>query len=482
METGRKKPQRSESRTYSIQAFIRRVVMTLIALVVASAIIILLLVYLPLRVELEKSLMDNFYQLSFIRYTSLQSNIDRGLEGARSLSSRTVIRNLILEYENGAMDMEGLIEATQSRYEDGTRALEYLIRAERVVDHTVIARYLSDNYKDHSCETDSRLVQGEGVSSALCVTDSHAYFVVLSPLLAQGRVLGYDKLVFDLSGQIRMLCNSIIQSEIMYRDEFEAFSAQAKLVQSNGTSSLIYKEDFYYQAFHMQDNTYFISRQSADSLLDPVNRLSKQTLLTGISVLLGFTTAVYFAVIRFAQHELVYLEDSRRSLKAAVSEANLDPLTGAGNRRFGEEFLVSAFESFQNGEASPAILLFDIDSLKRINDTYGHSVGDRVIHSIAKTVRESIRSGDMLLRWGGDEFIGIFGGFSIESTIPFAQKLLKSVSSLSIETDAEPINPTISIGVSYFHQEDISFIDAINRADRAMYQSKSAGRNRVHLL
>lgn len=364
----------------------------------------------------------------------------------------------------------------------GAGALEYLIRAERFVDDTKIAKYISEDYKDHFCATDDRLVKSNEASAALCLTDDYAYFTMLSPLLSEGRVLGYDKLVFDLTNQMRMLGTDTIHLKLVYQDECKDLFSGASIIHNNDISALFYKEGFYYQAFKMLDNTYFISKQSEGSLFEQVHRLSKQTLLLGIGVLFGFAATVYFLVIRFAAKELVNLEDSRRSLKEAVTEANIDPLTDVANRRAGEEFLTLAFEGFRRGEPSPAMVMFDIDCLKHINDTYGHSGGDQVIRSIAKAVQENIRSDDMLLRWGGDEFIGIFRDLSKENTMTFARKLLKAVSDLTVVIDEGTINPTISIGVSYFDEGDGSFLEEINRADRAMYKAKAEGRNRAHEL
>ena len=482
MKAGFKKTLKIDNRAYSVQAFIKRVVIMLLALVTAFSAVVFLLIYLPLKGELVESLINNFDQISYIRYASLQNNMDRGVEGAGSLSSRTMIRNAILEYENGEMTMDELIAYTQPKYEDGIKALKYLVRAERFVGDNLIAKYISADYKDHSCATDDRLIESNEISSALCLTDDHSYFAILSPILSGGRVIGYDKLVFDLSDQIQMLCTDTIELELIYYDEFKETFSDADMVQSGTASSLYYKQGVYYQVFRIQDSAYFISKQSETSLLDPVYRLSRQTLLAGISILLAFTSAVYFLVVQYARVELINLESSRCSLKEAVSEANLDPLTKAGSRRFGEELLTSEFEKFQIGEPSPDILMFDIDSLKQINDTYGHSAGDLVIRSVAEAVQNGIRSGDVLLRWGGDEFIGAFAGLSKENAMPSAQKLLNAVSDLQIETDSETINPTISIGISFFREEDLSFIDAVNRADRAMYQSKAEGRNRAHEL
>lgn len=480
MEVDSEKIPEMGNRTYSIQSFIKRVIITLIVLVAVSSTAVFLLIYLPLKTELERSLINNFDRVSYISYASLQNNIDRGLEGAKSLSSRTMIKNAILDYENGELGMDELIAYTQPRYEDGAKALEYLIKAERFVDDTIIAAFLSAEYKEHSCTTDERLIESSEVSSAFCLTDDHSYFAMLSPILSEGRVVGYDKLVFDLSNQVQMLSTDTVKPDLIYQEEFEDLSSSAVKLQSDALSSLFYREGCYCLAYRMQDSAYFISKQDEASLLEPVYRLSRQTLLIAIGVIFVFTLAIYLMVIRYAKGELVYLEDSRRSLKEAVAEANLDPLTKAGTRRFGEDFLISAFESYRKGEPSPAILLFDIDSLKNINDAYGHSVGDLVIRSIAEAVQMNVRTGDMLLRWGGDEFVGIFGGLRKENALEFAQKLLNTVSELTVETDTGTIRPTISIGISYFTEDDRGYIEAVNRADRAMYQSKTEGRNRAN--
>ncbi len=480
MKQQQEKVKRARGRKNSVQAFMRRVLLILASLVALASIVVLLLVYLPLRTELKKSLVDNFYQLSLIRYTSLHSNMNRGLEGARSLSSRSVIRDAILRYEAGEIDMDALIAATQPKYEDGARALEYLIKAERFVDNIKISGYTSSNYKEHSCTTEERLVKGNETSYALCLTESHSYFVIISPMLLERRVIGYDKLVFDLSNQIRMLCTREICSRLVYQDELDVIVADAEFVQSGNNFSMFYKDSLYYISFSLKDGAYFLTTQSADTLLSPIHRLSKQTLSVAIGILLAFSAAIYVFIIRSATNELLHLEDSRRSLTQAVTEANIDPLTEVSGRRFGEKFLAAAFDSYQDGEPSPGIVLFDVDSLKQVNDTYGHATGDQVIRAIAKEVQRNIRSGDLLIRWGGDEFIGVFSGLKEKNALPFAQKLLTAVSSLAIESADGVIRPTISIGISCFREEDRDFLEAINRADRAMYESKAKGRNQAH--
>ena len=466
----------------SVQVFIKRVVMTLVGLMVLSSSILFIFVYLPLKAELEKSLLDNFDRLAYISYTALEDSIDRGYEGARSLSSRTMIRNALLEYQEGDLSLQALKAYTQPRYEDGVRALEHLIRAERFAGDNLIAEYATENYRNHTCLIGDEIPKDDEIAAGLCLQEEYSYLVIQSPVVAEGWVLGYDKLIFDLSKQIRMLSTEDIHLDLMYSEEYDRLYAGAQALREGERSSLLYKEADFYRVFHMRDGTYFVAQEDETTLLEPVFRLSLQTLVTSIGVLISFAVAVYFLVIRYAKRELINLEKRRVSLKKAVSKANLDALTMAGTRRFGEEYLEQVFADFRSGAPSPAILLFDIDGLKSINDNYGHSVGDLVIRAISRIVHENIRSQDMLLRWGGDEFVGCFADLDKENSLAFAQKILDLIAEIEVETGDCCIRTSISIGISYFDQEDRSFLEAINRADRAMYQSKTEGKDRANTL
>lgn len=464
---------------YSTREFANRVVATLTALVVISSVAVVLLIYLPLKAELQQSLVENFSKLAYIRYAGLQNSMERGMEGARSMSSRSVIRDAILDYKNGRLDLDGLIEATQNKYEDGAGALEYLLKAERLVDDTVIARYMAPGYEGSSCDRWDGCATLDEASSVLCLASGHEYFAVRSPIIAQGQVLGYDQLVFDLSGQIHALCSETIRAELNSREAYSELLEGADIVRTDDSYALFYKNDSYHLAYHMQNDTHFVVRQDKASLLEPVSRVGQQVLFAGIVILFVFALAIDFFVIRHAKDQL---EDGHSSLRTAVTEANTDALTGAGSRRYGEVLLTGLFERFRSNGISPAVMLFDVDGLKRINDTYGHPVGDLAISAVAEAVQKCIRKEDVLLRWGGDEFIGIFDGLDEEDVIPFAHKLRDAVSDVEIDTGAGVIRPSVSVGLSYFVRDDRSYSDAVDRADRAMYLSKSADRAKVHKL
>lgn len=163
-------------------------------------------------------------------------------------------------------------------------------------------------------------------------------------------------------------------------------------------------------------------------------------------------------------------------------EINVDVLTNAYSRRFGIKSLKTYFKKHPLEEEKVAIMMFDIDDFKDINDSYGHSVGDMVLVEIVNNINNIIRSSDQLIRWGGDEFIVILPGLKEENMMGLGEKILKAVSSIEIIIEEEIVRSTISIGFSYFRDTDIDYNDVIKRIDDAMYKSKKEGKNKVTII
>jgi len=163
-------------------------------------------------------------------------------------------------------------------------------------------------------------------------------------------------------------------------------------------------------------------------------------------------------------------------------ENNKDILTNAFTRKYGTNELIKSLNEFKKNITNPAIMMFDIDNFKNINDTFGHDVGDQILKEVVNTINKNIRSTDKLVRWGGDEFVCICYGLNKENVLVFGQKLLLSVASIKILSGKSTINATISIGFSYFEKNEEVIDDVIKRADMAMYKSKEEGRNTVNLL
>ncbi|HDS0917475.1 TPA: diguanylate cyclase [Pseudomonas putida] len=154
-------------------------------------------------------------------------------------------------------------------------------------------------------------------------------------------------------------------------------------------------------------------------------------------------------------------------------DAQTDPLTGLGNRR-SLEFNLSLLQA--EGRAFAAIVL-DIDHFKRVNDNNGHEVGDQVLRRLAELMRRCCREGDLLCRTGGEEFLMLLPGASLDVATVVAERLRVTVQ----DTPVQPVGAvTVSLGVARWDGEAGSEpVEALSQADRALYQAKQGGRNRV---
>ncbi|MCX7695703.1 MAG: GGDEF domain-containing protein [Caloramator sp.] len=154
-------------------------------------------------------------------------------------------------------------------------------------------------------------------------------------------------------------------------------------------------------------------------------------------------------------------------------KANMDALTGLYNKRFLVEQLSS---KLQEDNVDAYFMMADIDYFKRINDTYGHMVGDKVLRALANILKQSIREGDYAIRFGGEEFLLVISGVDKKDALNIAERLRKKVESFTYQEDNLNIKFTISIGVTKY-KNNIDY--SIDLADEALYNAKKSGRNRV---
>ncbi len=166
------------------------------------------------------------------------------------------------------------------------------------------------------------------------------------------------------------------------------------------------------------------------------------------------------------------LEYINRILK---KQATTDSLTELYNRNYFKRRLHEEMERSKRYRTPLSIIIFDIDKFKDINDTFGHVAGDNVLQILSKLVAKNIRQGDILARWGGEEFIILVPEISVNRCAKIAEKLKRSIASHNFPVDRQI---TCSFGVASF-RDDESMDHLINRADEALYAAKLAGRNRV---
>ncbi len=161
--------------------------------------------------------------------------------------------------------------------------------------------------------------------------------------------------------------------------------------------------------------------------------------------------------------------------------AYTDPLTTIANRNYLEIFLEARFNELRRFGWPFGLVFADIDHFKRINDTYGHPVGDLVLKMVANTLAQNCRSFDLVGRWGGEEFLCVLSHMGNPQKLrPIAERLRLLVGHSYLQQDQGPIAVTMSMGVTLAEPGD-SLESLTQRADRLLYQGKTAGRNRLIL-
>ena len=174
-----------------------------------------------------------------------------------------------------------------------------------------------------------------------------------------------------------------------------------------------------------------------------------------------------------------------KAVRALALRAVTDELTGLTNRQGVRPVLEDRFAATREGRRTTAIVLFDIDHFKRINDTFGHGEGDAVLRQIRPVLSPLLRSGDTLARWGGEEFLLVLDMANPAEIHSVTDRLLGRFRSIDLppqEIDVGTYRPvTASLGVSLILPGDRSYEEAITRADEALYRAKAAGRDQAVL-
>ncbi len=163
-------------------------------------------------------------------------------------------------------------------------------------------------------------------------------------------------------------------------------------------------------------------------------------------------------------------------------QAIRDPLTGLHNRRYLDETLPREIQRAKREGVPLSLVIIDLDHFKRINDTYGHAVGDRVLIALGDVLRRSARESDLICRYGGEEFIVVLPGASADHAVSRADVWRMDLAQKSFELGESVLHVTLSAGVTSYPAGGEDASGLITLADRALYRAKDGGRDRVSYL
>ncbi len=171
----------------------------------------------------------------------------------------------------------------------------------------------------------------------------------------------------------------------------------------------------------------------------------------------------------------------RQQLIDTHNKALLDPLTQLPNRLAYDERLKQEYSRWKRYNSTLLIMVWDIDFFKKVNDTYGHQAGDKVLKIIADLLQKNLRETDFIARFGGEEFVGLMPETTLGGGYKIAEKIRTAVEKLDFHYRGDNVKITISCGISLFIENDTPET-AFSRADKALYQAKDKGRNRCVII
>ncbi len=187
--------------------------------------------------------------------------------------------------------------------------------------------------------------------------------------------------------------------------------------------------------------------------------------------------SIVFKAEQYIMESLAVIE-TKRLMSSLRESALLDPLTGLYNRRYLQEYTSKIVAGVLRRGKSIGLIMCDLDYFKQVNDTHGHDAGDRVLKEASKIISQSIRESDIVVRFGGEEFLVVLLDINEGESMSIAEKIRLNVEQANFKLPDGSIKKTISLGVSEFPADTDTLWSCIKYADVALYQAKEKGRNR----
>lgn len=427
--------------------------------IIGMSLLIYFGIFEPMRSQLTESIYQNITEISKSKFSSFENIVAGDVQGSIGLSSRTMIKNKIEEYNQGIIDINELKEYTGPKYIDGADVLEDIVSAQRVVDNQIIASYTNPN-KNVSIAMDE-IEQKNQLSYNFIFIGSNTFLRVISPITSEGSELGIDIVSFDLTDKINNLNNETYTSEIIGQTEYTKLTKDSESITMTEDAPLLNQGDFIYFTKPAGDSNYFKITVKRENAFSELNFLSLNILISYLFVFAGLYFTVYYYIIRFAKKQISSAEKSRDEFQSLLYR---DKMTGLYTKAFLEHWKSNICKKF----SKCSLVMTDIDHFKMINDENGHLTGDEVIKAVSKAFRSSIRERDAVVRFGGDEFLILLADMDEAETLD----VMKTINLKLAEINNFSFQISISYGISKM-ESGIDFNSALQLADDRLFAKKS---------
>ncbi|QSX33528.1 GGDEF domain-containing protein [Shewanella avicenniae] len=280
----------------------------------------------------------------------------------------------------------------------------------------------------------------------------------------------YNRRVFFVDRQGTVMLHSVDYSGAATLQQTPGLAENAIRILANPSSAF---------SFTLEGETYFINSRYVPEfqwylLVEQRGTQGDEQLLTTLWSNLGISLLVTSIVLLTANMTL------GRYQRRLEKMASTDKLTGLANRQVFEEQVTRAIPQAHKQHSPLSLLLFDIDHFKRINDQYGHSIGDLVLKSVSLQLQQHFAHAAVVCRWGGEEFIVLLKGTELTEAAAEAELIRRKISEHLLQINKAELVVTISGGIAELQSQETGE-QLLNRADKALYQAKENGRNNIVL-
>lgn len=357
-----------------------------------------LIIYLPMRNELENSTHENFILMGKANERTINQFIERCIEGAESLSSRTMIRRKIIEYKNKKIDFNELRKYTKELYKDGYDALENPKGAFRIVDNKIVIKN-----GDIDPNIDVNIHNGTKTIPEIRITEKDATLIVYSPIKEKEEILGYDVVFYDLDSILERVNESKIDFEIVEEQYALNLAKNKEYIRDIDGVRLFNEGEHtgYIRKIELTDKYYYIAIDN-DMLYRSIARIARITFIGFVLALAVLIILINFVILKSTISTIKKLEKSREKYKQYAIK---DPLTEVYSQLYFEDWVERYSHELNKNYSITTIAMIDIDNLKEVNNIYGHLTGDRVLKEIANVLKSKAKEKDLIIRFGGDEFL-----------------------------------------------------------------------------
>lgn len=426
-------------------------------LIIITVIVLIIFFYFgvfsPLKNQLEKSLNQNFNNSVTITEMNIENKLKNYKEGAESLSSRTMIRNKLTEYQEEELSLEELQVYTQDKYVDGVKVLDNTVAAFRISEGKTIANWGEKALNDFNEE-----IEYNNQATEIDILTEECLIIINSLIKKDNIKLGHDIVVFDFKPLMNEINNQEINCKIVYSTD--------EISDSKTDNSIInYRK--------LLNTDYWLKAEiSKEDLYNNLNILSSK-IIGGFIFIFLIIIFAFYKTLTFTSKKIINKLQEKVEKITELSET--DGMLGINNRSKFIDILESEVYRSRRYQNPLSLIMFDIDKFKDINDEYGHLEGDKILIEMVELIKNEIREIDSFARYGGDEFMILSPETKLSDAVKLAERLRKKIEEKDF---SEVKRVSCSFGVVELKEDD-DIDSLLKRVDDFLYKAKEK-RNDVY--